>query len=212
MRTVALALLVLTIPGVAGPPPAAQALTRAAPRSAWSWPLTPVPEVVEAFDGPEHRWSRGHRGVDLAAAPGQAVLAPTSGVVVFVGRVVDRDVVSIEGPGGLRATLEPVTPAVSVGDAVTTGAEVGRVATTGPSHCAPRSCLHWGARVGRDTYLDPLLVLLAGGRPQAPVLMTPRGVSGPGGADTSASRSTRHGAARPLRSGPRGAAQRREDG
>src|SRR5262245_10388943 len=36
----------------------------------WIWPLSPRPAVLRGFTlGPE-RWSRGHRGVDLAAREG----------------------------------------------------------------------------------------------------------------------------------------------
>lgn len=171
-------LALLAVAGLGGAPPASSVPAAPALRGGWSWPLEGSPEVVEVFDRPEHRWSPGHRGVDLAAAPGSAVRAPTSGTVVFAGRVVDRDVVSIEALDGTRATLEPVTAAVSVGDAVQVGATVGTVAF-GASHCAPVACLHWGVRVGRDTYLDPLLVLLSGGPPGPPVLLTPRAVGAP---------------------------------
>ncbi len=172
-RTALVVLALLAVAGLGGAPPASSATAAPALRGGWAWPLEGSPEVVEVFDRPEHRWSPGHRGVDLAAAHGSAVLAPTSGTVVFAGRVVDRDVVSIEALDGTRATLEPVTAAVSVGDAVLVGGAVGTVAV-GASHCAPASCLHWGVRVGRDTYLDPLLVLLSGGPPGPPALLTPR--------------------------------------
>lgn len=183
-----LALVALVVVGLGGAGAASSAPTATAPRGGWAWPLEGSPRVVEIFDRPEHRWSPGHRGVDLAALPGAAVLAPTSGTVVFAGRVVDRDVLSIEAPDGTRATLEPVTAAVSVGDTVLLGAPVGTVAG-GSSHCAPASCLHWGVRVGRDTYLDPLLVLLSGGAPGPPVLL-PTGVAEPSRArdDTPAQR------------------------
>ena len=49
------------------------------------WPLRPPPVVVRAFDAPAPNWQRGHRGVDLAGAPGQPVHAAGAGTVVFAG-------------------------------------------------------------------------------------------------------------------------------
>ena len=106
------------------------------------------------FDPPEVRWGAGHRGVDLGATVGQEVLAPTAGVVTFRGVVVDRGVLVIETVGGLRTTFEPVDSSLTVGIAVTQGQAVAPVAAA-PGHCAPATCLHWGARDG-ERYLDPL--------------------------------------------------------
>ncbi|OMH24189.1 peptidase M23 [Tersicoccus phoenicis] len=128
-----------------------------APRG-WQWPLQPRPPVVRPFDAPEQRWSAGHRGVDLAGAPGTAVRAPAAGTVVFVGVVVDRPVLTIAHGDGLRTSVEPVTATVRRGDRVSAGQVVGRL-TGGRWHCAPGSCLHWGVRLGQD-YVDPLGLIL----------------------------------------------------
>lgn len=119
------------------------------------WPLDPQPRVERGFDPPAQPWLAGHRGADLAARPGQAVLAPLGGVVEFAGPVVDRGVVVIRA-GQLRVSLEPVTASVRVGETVSAGDPVG-VVGPGRSHCAPTTCLHWGLRVGRD-YTDPLFL------------------------------------------------------
>ena len=34
----------------------------------WSWPLSPRPAVLRAFDPPARPWLSGHRGVDLRAS------------------------------------------------------------------------------------------------------------------------------------------------
>src|SRR3954464_8959251 len=86
-----------------------------------AWPLRPRPAVMRPFDAPSPNWNRGHRGVDLAAAPGQTVYAAAAGTVVFAGTLVDRPVVSIAHPGGLRTSYEPVAPAVRAGQLVTAG-------------------------------------------------------------------------------------------
>jgi murein DD-endopeptidase MepM/ murein hydrolase activator NlpD len=75
------------------------------PRDAWSWPLSPKPEVLRAFDPPDKPWQSGHRGVDLeATAEGVAITAPESGVVSFVGVVVDRPVITLDH-GGLKSSF-----------------------------------------------------------------------------------------------------------
>lgn len=155
--------------------PAATPTTRV-PAGGWRWPLTTEPRVLAVFERPAHRWSPGHRGVDLAADAGQAVVAPAGGTVTFVGRVVDRSVVAVETPDGLRSTLEPVAATVALGDVVAAGDVVGTVEdpAAGRGHCAPSACLHWGVRrgAGREAvYLDPLLVLLTQGSLGAPVLL-----------------------------------------
>jgi murein DD-endopeptidase MepM/ murein hydrolase activator NlpD len=123
-----------------------------------TWPLQPRPTVVRQFDAPTPKWQRGHRGVDLAGAPGQPVRAAAAGTVVFAGRLAGRPVVSIAHPGGLRTSYEPVDPAVRQGQAVATGFVLG-VLTAGHPGCPVSACLHWGAMWGpaaRADYVDPL--------------------------------------------------------
>lgn len=125
----------------------------AAPASDWSWPLTPRPAVLRAFDPPEKPWMSGHRGVDLqAAADGAPVTAPESGTVSFVGVVVDRPVITIDHGNGLRSSFEPVESSLAAGAAVEKGDVIGTVL---PGHCAAMSCMHWGVRRGED-YVNPL--------------------------------------------------------
>jgi hypothetical protein len=130
------------------------------PAPGWGWPLHPRPPVAARFDAPAGPYSPGHRGVDLVAPAGSFVLAAAGGTVVFAGRVAGRGVVSVDHPGGLRTTYEPVAARVSRGDLVSRGAVLG-VLEAGPSHCPGQACLHWGLRRGA-TYLDPLALLGAG--------------------------------------------------
>src|SRR5690606_4450052 len=111
----------------------------------------PVPgAVLEGFHAGPHRWSAGHRGVDLAAGRGDPVRAAAAGVVHFAGSVAGRGSVSVEH-GGVRTTYTPVRATVGEGDVVAAGDVIGHV-TSG--HC-PTGCLHWGLTDGTD-YFDPL--------------------------------------------------------
>ena len=151
------------VSAVASPPALDRASTAGSrPVSRWGWPLSSRPAVLRRFDPPEQLWSAGQRGVDLAAQPGQPVLAAADGVVAFAGTVAGRGVVSVRHRGGWRTTYEPLSPVVSAGQPVRRGDRLGVVATTA-GHCAPATCLHWGALFGPD-YRDPL-ALLATRRP-----------------------------------------------
>ncbi len=129
-----------------------------------AWALTGVvgqPPVsgpeVRGFEPPPLPWEPGHRGVDLAVAVGTEVVAPADGVVSFAGMIAGRPVLVISH-GEVRSTLEPVEATVMVGERVTRGQAVGRLAA---GHaCAASACLHWGLRRG-ENYLDPR-TLLAG--------------------------------------------------
>ncbi|MGW0190739.1 murein hydrolase activator EnvC family protein [Streptomyces sp. NPDC003362] len=125
-----------------------------------TWPLPGRPPVLRAWDPPPSPYARGHRGVDLAAAPGAPVLAVAAGRVSYAGRVAGRGVVSVEldgtGAPPLRTTYEPVRPSVKKGDPVAAGEVVGTVEPAG-SHC-PVTCVHWGVRRG-EAYLDPLSIM-----------------------------------------------------
>ena len=98
-------------------------------------------EVTRLFDPPALPWARGHRGVDLAAGVGARVVAPTAGEIVFVGRVVDRDVVTVRHADGALTSLEPVAATVAVGEPVERGGALGTVTAEGAAHCSG-GCLH----------------------------------------------------------------------
>ncbi|GAA1204117.1 M23 family metallopeptidase [Prauserella alba] len=131
------------------------------PEGTFTWPLTPRPAVVRPFDPPDSEYGPGHRGVDLAAEPGQPVSAAAAGRVVYAGDLAGRGVVSIEHRGGLRTTYEPLSVRVAEGDRVEAGRRIGTVAR-GHDGCRRAACLHWGLRRG-ERYLDPLTVVPVAG-------------------------------------------------
>jgi murein DD-endopeptidase MepM/ murein hydrolase activator NlpD len=136
------------------------------------WPLRPRPQVVRMFDGPSPNWQPGHRGVDLASAPGRPVFAAAAGTVVFAGELAGRPLVSIAHPGGLRTSYEPVRPSVRPGQRVAAGGVIGQL-VAGHAGCAAAACLHWGAMWGpasRADYVDPLGLLAS-----TPIRLKPLG-------------------------------------
>ncbi|MEU5520237.1 M23 family metallopeptidase [Streptomyces sp. NPDC047860] len=131
-----------------------------APAVGRAWPVGVRPRVLRGWEPPATVYGRGHRGVDLAAAPGTPVRTVAAGRVSFAGRVAGRGVVSVElagtGDPPLRTTFEPVRASVAEGDEVTAGEAIGTVEPAG-SHCtAP--CVQWGL-LRADTYLNPLTLL-----------------------------------------------------
>jgi murein DD-endopeptidase MepM/ murein hydrolase activator NlpD len=156
-RRAALLLMSLAVgffptPATAGAPPAATpSITH------WSPPIDGELTVSRAFEHLPHRFAAGHRGADLRGSPSSPVLAAGDGVVVFAGMVAGRPLVSIDHPGGLRTTYEPVDPSVAAGQQVARGSPIGTL-TVGHPGCPVQACLHWGLRRG-ETYLDPLSLL-----------------------------------------------------
>lgn len=100
-------------------------------KSAWSW----------------------HKGIDIAAGEGQAVLAPNGGRVVLVGRypVQGGTIIVDHGQGLMSAFLHLHTFDVAVGDAVEKGQ---KIASVGGGGFSTGSHLHWGVYVHGDA-VDP---------------------------------------------------------
>lgn len=124
----------------------------------WLWPLRPRPTLLRRFVAPLSPYGRGHRGLDLAAAPGQRVYAVDAGIVTHAATVASRGTITVLHSSGLRSTYEPVDATVRPGERLARGQLLG-VVEGGIEHCGGRSCVHLGALRGRD-YLDPLPLLL----------------------------------------------------
>jgi murein DD-endopeptidase MepM/ murein hydrolase activator NlpD len=162
IRLVGLACLAAMMLFLIGPATGATGITPASP---WQWPIAPPRVLVRPFVAPASLYGAGHRGIDLAAPAGAAVFAPADGVVHFAGVIVDRPVVSIEHPGGLISSFEPVAPTVVAGESIRRGEVIG---TLRVGHCA-RACLHFGVRLHGE-YLSPLNYLV--GIPRSVLLPT----------------------------------------
>lgn len=130
----------------------------------WQWPVDGERSVIAAYRAPAHEYGAGHRGIDVAATSGGAVLAPADGIVAFSGTVADRPLVTIRHDDGLVSTLEPVASALLPGAVVHRGEPVGALASGGHT---PPGTLHLGVRLD-GAYINPLL--LYGGAPRAVLL------------------------------------------
>lgn len=121
----------------------------------WLPPLGSPLRISAPFDLPNGPFRAGHRGVDMNSAIDLQVVSPTSGVVSFVGKVVDRAVVSISVDDHTIISFEPLTTSLNIGDTVARGDPLGAVASGG--HCAS-VCLHLGVRVD-GKYVNPMRFL-----------------------------------------------------
>ncbi|MDP9388768.1 MAG: M23 family metallopeptidase, partial [Actinomycetota bacterium] len=120
--------------------------------------------VVDAFRAPTSAYGPGNRGIDYATAPGSAVSAAADGQVVFAGPIgAGRHVVVLHADGVRTSYSFLASVVVGRGQRVAAGETVGE---SGAS-------LHFGARAG-DAYLDPLVLLGAGGD-TAPARLVPDG-------------------------------------
>jgi len=120
------------------------------------WQLPVEGSVVRPFRAPVRQFGSGHRGVDLAAAPGTAVRAANDGVVVFAGSVAGSLHVVVAHDGGIRTSSSFLSRVdVRVGQRVARGAVIGVAGGSGDGHGA--GVLHLGVRVG-DRYVDPMLL------------------------------------------------------
>ena len=125
----------------------------------WRIPLD-SPTLVNEFRQPSADWSAGHRGVDYFARNQQPIYAAHSGVVSFVGKVINRSVISIRHENGYLTSYEPVCSQLKPGDYLETGQSIGEVCLDPdyPSHCGFRLCLHFSLR-SSNGYLSPLVTI-----------------------------------------------------
>ena len=124
----------------------------------FDWPLSEPVNMLRAYDGPAQPWLSGHRGIDLQTRAGEEILAPGDGVISFAGKVVGKDVVSIEY-GEMTLTFEPAVTGADVGASVRRGQPFAKVGENS-DHCDD-VCLHWGIRNGEKTYLNPASMVSA---------------------------------------------------
>jgi Peptidase family M23 len=138
------------------------------PALAWTWPVDGP--VLRTFNVVANPYAGGqHRGIDVGAPVGTAVLAPAAGKVSFAGPVAaSGPTVTIQTADGLSVTLLQLgTIGVSKGADVSEGAAIGTVGSSRDAEIS-QSHVHLGIRRTSDPngYLDPLAFLPA--RPASP--------------------------------------------
>jgi peptidase M23-like protein len=132
----------------------------------------PVPGAVTRGFDPGRFEAGRHRGVDLAATPGEAVRAPCAGVVAFAGAVGTSPRVVTLSCGRWRVTHMPLASiAVRAGVAVGEGALLGTVAPSRDHHGLHLGVRRDGTRFG---YADPLRFLATAAPAPPPLGRAPR--------------------------------------
>ena len=138
-----------------GPASGDPSFAAALPTGTWSWPVSGP--VIRGFDPPDTPFGAGHRGIDIAVAPGTPILAPESGTVSFAGRVGGELFVTIVHGGGLSSTYSWISAAaVRKGDVVSRGQTIGTTGTGHSGGSVPH--LHFGVKLDGE-YVDPLHLL-----------------------------------------------------
>jgi hypothetical protein len=141
------------------------------PALAWTWPVNGPVLRPFAFD-PDSPYAGGHhRGIDIGARSGTAVLAPAAGTVSFAGEVPGGGLtLAIRTPDGYSVTLVHLGAlAAPRGATVEEGVVVGSVGPSGEPEL-PEPYVHLGIRIAADPegYVDPLSFLFPrGGAPPA---------------------------------------------
>ena len=128
------------------------------PSETWVVPLVAPVHLINPFYQPNSDYSAGHRGIDYRVSPGQKVLSPTTATVWFVGKVVDRPVLSLRTASGDLIAFEPVCSKLLVGDKVDKSEEIGAVCEADAGyrqHCQQQMCMHFSLR-SANGYLSPI--------------------------------------------------------
>ncbi len=131
--------------------------------SAWNWPVQG--DVLRGFNVHSSPYTAGqHRGIDLAAAPGEPVHAPAAGSVTFAGTVPHGGrTLAIRTTDGHTVTLQHLGAfEVARGALVAEGDVIAAAGSSGDAEHAVPS-LHLGIRRTADEhgYVDPLELLPA---------------------------------------------------
>lgn len=122
---------------------------------------TPVPylsqNIQNQFQAPLWDKGPGHRGIDLSVAEGQQIASLFDGEVHFVGKVVNRKVLTLISKTGLKASFEPVCSLLEQNQSVLEGQQIATWCEgdeTYLQHC--EKCIHFSIR-NEYGYLNPLL-------------------------------------------------------
>ena len=132
----------------------------ARPPEIWADPI-PDLESRHSWDYqlPATEYGPGHRGIDLDMQENEQIRAPFDGVVSFVGKVVDRRLITLHSLTGYKASFEPICSELEQGDFVREQEVLGWACSADKSyaeHCP--GCVHFSVR-NEYGYLNPLLFI-----------------------------------------------------
>ena len=126
----------------------------------WAEPIPFMEKSVKRdYRAPATQYSAGHRGIDFKLPLWEPIGSPIDGVITFAGKVIDREVVTVQTPAGYLASFEPACSKVAIGERVIRGQVIA-------NHCPPseqyqyhcESCVHFSAR-NSFGYLSPLFLM-----------------------------------------------------
>jgi murein DD-endopeptidase MepM/ murein hydrolase activator NlpD len=123
----------------------------------WQMPFNAPHRLLRLYLQPNSDYSAGHRGIDLEAAIGETVYAPADGQVNYVGKIVNRGVLSLNHVGNLVSELEPVCSTLKAGALVSRGQAIGQIClpdVSYKSHVPGLTSIHFSLRVS-GRYLSP---------------------------------------------------------
>lgn len=130
--------------------------------SQWHQPFRGGFTLVKAFNPPDRPWLSGSRGVWLNLHNPQGTIeSPCDGRVIYSAELAGRKVLSIDC-GGIHSTFEPVVTTLHTGQHVTRGEQIASVPPLGSewtSTSIREGEIHWGAKVSRTRYINPLRML-----------------------------------------------------
>lgn len=136
----------------------------------WAEPIPYFDQhIEEGYLAPVSKFGSGHRGIDFHIEQGESIHSPGTGVVHFVGKVVNRHLITIRTQTGMLASFEPVCSTLKEGELVSKGQALGFRCSGDQSYSTPcEGCVHMSAR-DNFGYLSPLHLM---GRKSASVLIS----------------------------------------
>ena len=130
--------------------------------SQWHQPFRGGSTLVKAFNPPDRPWLSGSRGVWLNLHnPQSAIESPCDGRVIYSAELAGRKVLSIDC-GGILSTFVPLVTTLHSGQSVRRGEKIASVPPLGSewtSTSTREGQIHWGAKVSRTRYINPLRML-----------------------------------------------------
>ena len=147
---------------------------------AWTWPATGPVLQQFAFDRTQPYAAGQHRGIDIGAPSGGAVVAPAGGIVTFAGTVpTSGKCLTITTADGYAVTLTHLgSMSVTVGATVAERDVVGAIGPSGDAE-VDGPYVHLGIRIASDEngYFDPAPLLPAAASPPPPDTAPPAPVA-----------------------------------